>query len=318
MGTFWWDYNIIAKKRFSKINIEISNVCNLKCSFCPEVIRPKALMRPDLFLKVIEQVAPLTEMVCLHLMGEPLLHPNLGELVDICARFDVKVFLVTNGVLLKDSIHEILLNPIFHQISFSLHSFFDNFSDRDPAEYLDRVFKFTDKAILERPDLYLNFRLWNLQTPSAQQTRNLEILEKIETHYSFLRPTEVDVRKRKSFKIKNRMYLHFDTEFRWPNLGDDFLGGGGRCLGLSSHFGILADGTVVPCCLDKEAAINLGSLRDQTIIDILNSPRVTKIREGFQSNKLIEELCQKCNYATRFTKNRKSETISRSAFSSIS
>ena len=74
-----------SKRRFSKVNIEISNICNLQCSFCPEVIRDKQKMDLSLFETCIQQVAPLTDQVCLHLMGEPLLHPNLQEMVDICA-----------------------------------------------------------------------------------------------------------------------------------------------------------------------------------------------------------------------------------------
>ena len=100
--------------------------------------------------------------------------------------------------------------------------------------------------------------------------------------------------------IKNKLYLHFDTEFIWPDLKLPILGQKGTCYGLSSHFGILADGTVVPCCLDKEAAIPLGKIQDTPILEILNSERAKSILKGFQNNKLVENLCQRCQYIERF------------------
>src|ERR1700745_4339490 len=89
-------------KSFNKVNIEISNICNLQCSFCPEVVRAKKLMEEELFDKVIREVAPLTEQVCFHLMGEPLVHPKLEKFLEICARENVPVNLVSNGVLLTE------------------------------------------------------------------------------------------------------------------------------------------------------------------------------------------------------------------------
>lgn len=282
------------------MNIEISNICNLQCSFCPEVIRANKLMDVALFEDIIRQVAPLTEMVCFHLMGDPLVHPKLAQMVSICEKYAVKIFFVTNGVLLKESNQDLLLSPAFHQVNFSLHSFFDNFKGKDPGLYLERIFAWTVKAFLLRPDLYINYRLWNLQDVRGGETENKEMLQRIEKKFDFKMNTDVDVRKQKSLKIKNKLYLHFDTEFIWPSISLPVLGTVGTCYGLASHFGILADGTVVPCCLDKEAAIPLGNVQQNSIDDILNSEKARAVLSGFQQNKLVENLCQRCQYIERF------------------
>jgi radical SAM protein with 4Fe4S-binding SPASM domain len=290
-----------AKKRFSKVHIEISNICNLQCSFCPEVIREKKIMDIDLFRRTIEQVAPLTELVALHLMGDPLLHPKFQEFVDICEENRVQIFLVTNGVLLSKAKKEILLSKCFYQVNFSLHSFADNFPNQDATEYLENIFEFTEQAFEHRPDLYINYRLWNLNEVHSLQADNATTLEKICERFSAKLPERVDVRKNKSIRLKNRLYLHFDTEFIWPNLNLEVVGTEGRCYGLSSHFGVLADGTVVPCCLDKEAGIPLGHIQKQPLEDILSSPRATNLVKGFQKNQLVEELCKRCHYIERFS-----------------
>lgn len=289
-----------APKRFNKVNIEISNICNLQCSFCPEVIRTKKLISLDLFRKIIQQVAPLTEQVCFHLMGDPLVHPKLEEMIAICGEFDVKIFFVTNGLLMREKQTELLLNPAFRQVNFSLHSFPDNFPDRDPSDYLKRIFDYTDRAMTERPDLYINYRLWNLQDVRTTSNKNLDMLKRIEDHFEVSVKSDIDVRLKKSVHLKNRLYLHFDTEFIWPSMDLPVLGAAGRCHGLSSHFGILADGRVVPCCLDKEAAITLGFVDEQPLLEILDSPRAMAILNGFKNKKLLEGLCQRCQYIERF------------------
>lgn len=264
------------------------------------MIRDNKMMDLELFRETVKQVAPLTELICFHLMGDPLVHPELEQMIEICDEHQANIFLVTNGVLMRPEKYELMLHKRFYQINFSLHSFFDNFPDKDPSNYLERIFGFTERALLERPDLYINFRLWNLNDPLGSQTPNTEMLQQVCERFGFAMPTEIDVRKRKSINIQQRLYLHFDTEFVWPSLDLPVLGTQGRCHGLSSHFGILVDGTVVPCCLDKEAAIPLGKVQEAPILDILGSRRAQDIVKGFRNRQLVENLCQRCQYIERF------------------
>lgn len=286
-------------RRYWKVNIEISNICNLRCSFCPEVIRPKKLMEPEFFRRVLDEVAPLTGTVTLHLMGDPLVHPKLEQFAHICEERGVKIFLVTNGVLLRDTHMETLLHPAFRQINFSLHSFADNFGERSPEMYLDRVFRFTELAFEKRPKMFINYRLWNLDSPHGGRADNAHILNRISER--FQAPIrEPDIRLKKNLVLKNYLSLHFDAEFTWPALDLPMQGVQGTCQGLSSHFGILVDGTVVPCCLDKEGVLALGNIERQKLTDILASDRANAMLRGFKSNQLVEALCQRCHYIERF------------------
>jgi MoaA/NifB/PqqE/SkfB family radical SAM enzyme len=287
-------------KRYAKVNIEITNICNLQCSFCPEVIRPKGLMDVPLFRQIVEEVAPLTDEVCFHLMGEPLVHPKLEELVDLCQTHGLKIFLVTNGVLLREKVADLLLHPAFRQVNFSLHSFLDNFPDEDPSIYLERIFEFTEKAFCRRPDLYINYRLWNLAPMGTNGSKNYRLFSAIEDRFGVSLPQDVNVRTKKSYPLTHRLYVHFDTEFQWPSLDLPVLGKEGRCYGLSSHFGILIDGTVVPCCLDKEGKIPLGNIKETPVVEILRGERARAILAGFQERRLVDNLCQRCQYIERF------------------
>jgi len=286
-------------KRFKKVYIEISNVCNLQCTFCPEVDREKRFMEPELFKKVARAVAPLTDEVCFHLMGEPLLHPEFDAYLNYCETLGLPVNLTTNGMLLNEERAKALRSPALKQINFSLQSFESNFPDEDNSRYLQTIFDFTERALRERPDLYINYRLWNQGVAEAQAS-NTRMLEKIKQGLRVEFVNNSDVRWKKSVKIKGRAYLHFDSRFQWPHPSQPIRSTQGFCHGLSSHIGILADGTVVPCCLDKEGVIRLGNCGTQTIDDIIESTRARSMREGFQNGILVEDLCQKCTFIARF------------------
>ncbi|MBL0348997.1 MAG: SPASM domain-containing protein [Elusimicrobia bacterium] len=286
-------------QRFKRVYIEISNVCNLQCSFCPAVARDTQFMGIDLFRKIAAAAAPLTEEVGFHLMGEPLLHPAFNSFVDACASLGLPIHLTTNGFLLQPTRSNILLHPALKQINFSLQSFADNFPEKDDADYLQRIFDFTERAGRERPDLYINYRLWNHGAPRSLEG-NGRLIGKIKRGLGVDFGNVPDVRWKKSVPLKGRASLHFDTRFQWPHPDQPVRSSRGFCHGLSTHIGVLADGTVVPCCLDKEGVINLGNLGTQNIHDVLQSPRATAIREGFKKGILVEDLCRKCTYISRF------------------
>ncbi len=289
-------------KRFRKIYIEISNVCNLRCAFCPDVVRGKKFMEPAHFKEIATAAVPLTDVVCFHLMGEPLLHPQFESYLNVCAALRLRVELTTNGYLLDESRAEALMNPALSQINFSLQSFESNFPERDNSLYLQRIFHFTERALRERPDLNITYRLWNDGAAGARVT-NDRMIEKIRQGLGADFKPDEEIHRRKSVHIKGRVYLHRDVRFEWPHPGQPIRSTTGFCHGLSSHIGILADGTVVPCCLDKEGVVNLGNCGSRRLSQIINSSRAQAIYKGFRKGILVEDLCKRCTFISRFDTN---------------
>ncbi|MGZ3789149.1 MAG: radical SAM/SPASM domain-containing protein [Bacteriovorax sp.] len=287
-------------EKFKRVYIEISNICNLQCSFCPVVDRDKKIMGLDLFEKTIKQVAPFTEQVCLHLMGEPLAHPEFLEVIKICEDHNVKINLTTNGILLNRYADLLSSSSSFHQVNFSIHSFKDNFKDKSILPYLTDILNFSKLAFERRAELYINYRLWNISDPTTQNDSNKDILSSIAKFFEVEIKEDIDVGSIKSKRIWNRVYLHFDSRFEWPSPAMPIQSTKGFCHALSSHIGIHADGTVVPCCLDKEARLDLGNCGTKSLEEILAGKRARTMREGFLQRKLAEDLCQRCTYIKRF------------------
>ena len=101
-------------------------------------------------------------------------------------------------------------------------------------------------------------------------------------------------------RIRHKLHLEYGDRFDWPSMDIMPIGEEVTCYGLSDHFGVLCDGTVVPCCLDRNGDMPLGNIFEEEIKDILSSKRAREIKEGFDTGRAKEELCKRCGYARRF------------------
>jgi len=280
--------------RFRKIYLEITNVCNLNCSFCPKTRRPGAFMTEETFSTILKKIEGYTQYLYFHLMGEPLLHPLLPRFLDIAGESGFKVILTTNGTLLEERAEEILDKPALHKVNISLHSMEANASGgRD--DYIEQCLYFSKKAADK--GIITGFRLWNLdgKETKGQNVLNGEVIRKIELFYP--RPWSEG---QKGVRLSDRVFLNYGEKFIWPDLTGNDYGSHCFCYGLKDQMGILTDGTAVPCCLDHEGDIRLGNILTQSMEEILGSERTQNIIRGFQRRNAVENLCIKCSYARRF------------------
>lgn len=273
------------KKRFKKIYIEITNKCNLNCSFCSEIKKQKKEMTVDEFETIIFKIKEYTDYIYLHVKGEPLLHSKLDNLLTICDDNNMYVNITTNGTLLKER-KEILLNhKCIRQINISLHC------ENNKSNYFEEVF---DACKELSTKMFISYRLWTLKNNKFDKESTV-IVDKIKKYYN-LSTIVVDKNK-----IDNNTFVSFNNIFIWP---DESLGLNinAKCYGLINQLGILTDGTVVPCCLDSNGVINLGNIFIEDLDEILNTSFVKDIIKGFKENRSSCKLCKNCNFRERFIK----------------
>lgn len=276
-------------KRFQKIYLEISNICNLRCQFCPGTKRKPKIMSEAEFSMLLPKLRPWADYLYFHLMGEPLCHPNLEQYLSLAGNHGFKVILTTNGTLLEKQQEMLIASAALHKINVSLHAFEANDLSVPFEIYLKNCFSFGKAA--EGKKLVV-FRLWN---QGGAEKRNEEILTALEGF--FPKPW---VEERRGIRIGNRVYLEFGDKFDWPDLNAEDHGEQVFCYGLRDQIGVLCDGTVVPCCLDHDGDLSLGNLFDSDLETILKSDRAQRIYQGFQQRIAAEQLCRKCGYARRF------------------
>lgn len=276
-------------KRFNKIYLEISNICNLRCSFCPGTKRDKHSMSEEAFSSLLPKLRPYSDFLYFHLMGEPLCHPLLERFLELAGYSGFKVILTTNGTLLKAKQDILLSASDLHKINISLHAFEANDLTIPFEDYLRNCFSFGKAAEGKKIIVY---RLWN---NGGADKKNEEILHALES--VFPKPWKED---RRGIRIGEKVFLEYGDKFDWPDLSASEGSCRVFCYGLRDQIGILCDGSVVPCCLDHEGDLTLGNLHTSDLETILKSPRATAIYDGFTDRTAAEELCRKCGYARRF------------------
>ncbi len=281
-----------------RVYLEIGNICNMNCSFCPGTARAPRQMTAAEVEIICKKLHGHTENLLFHVMGEPLLHPGLDSLLAIAKRYGYKVSITTNGSLLPKVGWVLIENAeVIHRVSISLHAPEGSGKEKELDRYLDGVIDFA-KAF-SRLDKNVVFRLWNLDSDGrdGKNSENGRILSRLHEEY------RGDWEKRYSgYRLAYRTFLELDGIFTWPAESREEPKDIGRCYGLIRQIAILADGTVVPCCLDSEGLMPLGNIFSEELSDILSSPRASEIRDGFLRGVMMHPVCKKCSYAKRFSK----------------
>lgn len=276
-------------KRFKKIYVEITNVCNLNCSFCENNKRKKKYMKVKQFEDILGKIKGYTDYIYLHVKGEPLLHPGLKDILDLCEEHGIKVNITTNGTLI-DKAYDVLKDAkALRQINLSLHS------ENSTEDYFNKIFACC-KELSKKT--FTNYRLWTLRDNKLDK-KSTEIVNKIIDEYFLSTDVAEKINNDRNIRIAENTYISKDNIFSWPKNGNNNCEVG-RCLGTIDHIAILVDGTVVPCCLDGEGIIDLGNIFETNLTSIINGDRFQKMYLGFKKNKVTEDLCKNCTFKNRF------------------
>lgn len=258
-------------------------------------------MTQDFFRHLNKEVKEVTNELAYHVVGDPLVLSNLHEYLDISHEANLKVNLTTTANNLNASMFKSLMHPTLKQVNFSINSYNANSHKRSLEEYLEPIFNYIDYATQAKQNHFINLRIWNLDEDESAKAFNKEVFAYAKRFFALeMSLDEVYEKRPKNIRIASKVFFNFDDYFEWPSLDNNFVSTKGFCYGLDSHFAILASGKVAPCCLDKDALIDLGNLHEESLSDVLNSKRVKAIQQGFKEKRVVEELCQHCSYRTRF------------------
>ncbi len=270
--------------KFKKIYIELTNHCNLSCSFCSKDTREKQFIKVTEFEHILKEIKPYTKTIYLHVKGEPLLHPKLDALLTLTDNNLFRVNITTNGVFLPKNVEIINKHPSVKKLNISLH-----------AEYKDSAIieEILEESTKLREDIIVIFRLWTLKGKELDK-KSTNIVERLKRKFNLSSDIVEKIKQEKNIKINERVFVDKEEEFTWPQKTSHKSCG--YCMALKTQIAILVDGTVVPCCLDSNGVINLGNIYKESFESILSSPRLQALRSSFQDRKPSEELCQSCTF----------------------
>lgn len=267
--------------KFKKIYIEISNICNLDCSFCSKSKRKLRTMNSNEFEHILKEINDYTDYIYLHVKGEPLLHSELEQILEISQKYNKKVCITTNGVLLKEKLNILKKFNNIYQINISLHS------ENSKPNYIEEIFYAVD---ILKDKCHISYRFWTLDQ---------NVLDDKYKRYITLLFKKYNISEIKNdIKLENNVYISLANKFEWPEISDNI--NHGFCYGGKTHLAILSDGTVCICCLDSEGKSNLGNIFAIPFKKIIDSQKYKDIIESFKNNKCCLDICKSCSFKNRF------------------
>lgn len=255
-------------------------------------------MSPAEFRQLAAAASLHTRYIYLHVKGEPLLHPALGELLAIAHEYGLMVNLTTNGVLLPQQKNLLLDSQSLRQTNLSIHGYHEQ-SHGPLGAWLAVLCDYARQSSAK--GRYTVFRFWSLdkaRKATGDGARALALLQQ-----EFPRGESLaSLSGQRAVQLDERVFVSFEEQFTWPDVKNPDYGTVGSCYGGRAMIGILADGTIVPCCLDGEGVCALGNALETPLATILDTKRYRALAGGFANHQVVEPLCRRCGYRLRFDK----------------
>ncbi len=269
-------------QKFRRVFIEITNVCNLSCPFCAKSSRKPGFMSLETFENIAAQVKPLAGMVSLHVLGEPMLHPQFAQLLGVCSRLGLTVNLVTNGSRLAEFRPVLLEEKSLGQLSVSLHAL----ECLPRAERLAKLAALVDFAKAKPDRLIIAFRLRGKSGTDFEK----EVADYMAQSFG----GGQGVLPNGALKLRDKVFLHHGKLFDWPGQGARNAQKG--CLGLKHHFAVLCTGEVIPCCVDFDGVLAFGNINTAPLADILSGAAAAKLRMAIAATTPMPDYCATCGF----------------------
>ncbi|MEM1308274.1 MAG: radical SAM/SPASM domain-containing protein [Cyanobacteria bacterium P01_D01_bin.71] len=336
--------------QLDRLHIEVTNVCNFKCEFCPDAImsRRRGHMKFEVLEGLLKAIAEdnLARIITFHLMGEPFIYPHIFAGIQGAVERSLKLHLTTNGStfhLFPKHIEQLVQSRV-PKVTISLqtpdpHTFqLRGAPPRLQSEaYFDGIVQYV-QANLRSPDSPTRIHVKFLDTTpnpflvphkpmsvvagkanmmaelTAWAKRFLEGIVEDDIHWPSIHRTIRRFRPGQWQLIPLHPKLTLETFplDSWGNVESDTVvpARWGYCNGASQQAGVLYDGTVVPCCKDFEGQIPLGNVTEKPLKAILAGSPACQLRQDFNRLRIKNPICQRCMGADQPVKARVREVAS--------
>lgn len=291
------------------ISVEPTTNCNLNCLECPSgqetFQRPTGNISTDLFSNIIKQTCKYLMHLNLYYQGEPFLHPNIFELVQIAKTKNIYVTISTNGHFLDiTNINNILDNKI-DKLIISI----DGLSQESYNKYrqngnLETVLDGINLLVVEKekrktlkPYIEIQFIPFKHNELEISKLNN------------FFKPYKVQrIRIKKAFidnfTSNKNLIPESDSLSRYSidDTGNYKIRNKlkNRCW-RSWHSPVITwDGKLIPCCFDKHAKYTIGDINSSPFKAIWKSAELKKFQNKILHSRKSIDICRNCTEGMKY------------------
>ncbi len=283
-------------------SIEPTNHCNLKCPECPSglgsLTRPLGLMKYEFYKELIDEICTTGFYIQLYFQGEPYINKNLPQMIKYAQKKRMYVSISTNGLLVNKKNVDAVLKNAPDKLIFSI----DGLDEESYQNYrVGGTFAEADnnlrRLIKRKTELKLKKPFTELQFIVMKQNEHLldEVLE-------YGKSVGVDKVVFKTMQISTfenaKHFLPVSNKYRRYELENGTIKIKGKlknhCFALWRTSVITWDGRVVPCCFDKDAEFEFGSMNGISFQNIWKSGDYNLFRQKILNNRKGISMCSNC------------------------
>lgn len=251
-----WPKNFVAGDFPLHLDIESTNLCNLRCPFCTFLIIHRKWKRGrmdwNLYQRVIDEGREHNLFsIKLSIRGEPLLHPDIIRMIEYAKKSGVvDVHFNTNGVLLTEEISKKLIEAGLDRVSVSFEGTTRELYEKNRvgADYKETI-KNIKNLINCREKSRVNYPNIRIQTVLIPEMKG-----KLNEYKNFWKEKGVD----------EVAYLDLEQE----PLENENLSYPWACPQLWQRMSIWYDGTILPCVHDTYGLMKIGNAKDLEIASV--------------------------------------------------
>jgi radical SAM protein with 4Fe4S-binding SPASM domain len=266
-----------------RINIELTNYCNLNCLWCAgSGERKKGFMDFNTFKVTLDHLLShniIVHEIHLYNVGESLLHPDFCKFIEFLGKLQKKpkIFLVTNGTLLSDSIMDCIIKSNgIDVIQFSVDG-----GTKETFEWLRHGAKWDDtlqkiNCFLEKNEKRIKMGLITIDMGVPFSEEFKKIIEQVD-FFDFRPPHDwTGQEELKEFKAKRSFNPH-------------------PCWHIQNNIVIFWNGDITVCCADLHGRGIFGNIHNKSIEELWKGDRLTIFRKQESGRKKEIDLCRECS-----------------------
>jgi radical SAM protein with 4Fe4S-binding SPASM domain len=285
---------IFKLKKFpDRITLEVTNRCNLGCTFCPRHLVDMNLgnMEWPLFKRIVDESSKyLPVTLVLFFRGESLIHPDLPKMIQYAKENGLgPIQLASNGFLLTDEMGEELINAGLDFISFSLDTIDKEIYQKtrvnsDLQIAMDNVIDFVNLCQIKKSQGY--------KVPEIQVS-SVDVEE-----YRKSQPDFIDFWRKYADRV--RIYMEHSSDGNLGSINKELLINKVQrkpCGKIYTDIVIYWNGDIALCNHDWNNELAIGNVKEQSIAEIWHSDAYKDIRQMHEKTQFIENMtCAHCDH----------------------